>query len=269
MNALQVHVAVEFGYGPFGEVIRASGPMATANPFRLSPKYADDETDLLYYGYRYYSASTGRWLSRDRIEETGGKNLYAFVGSRPVTRVDSYGESDLVWLRSAFVVGHKANSGGVTMWYGGAPDAKVYCRWSGCCCGVRLCGGGIGTWGIINEGTTYGKSIVDHEWYHVNYHFKPAYEDYKSAAGSLGAPCITKGRAMCLKPVILSECIFESKARAVRAGVQYDWDDCGRDKADPETRAERQAALSEAIRQYGDAKAATAAAVAACEASNQ
>jgi RHS repeat-associated protein len=57
--------------GPFGEVIRATGPMAKANPFRFSTKYQDDETDLLYYGYRYYNASTGRWLSRDPIDEPG------------------------------------------------------------------------------------------------------------------------------------------------------------------------------------------------------
>jgi RHS repeat-associated protein len=41
--------------------------MARANPFRFSTKYQDDETDLLYYGYRYYNAGTGRWLSRDPI----------------------------------------------------------------------------------------------------------------------------------------------------------------------------------------------------------
>jgi RHS repeat-associated protein len=57
----------QYEYGPFGEVLRATGPMAKANPFRFSTKYQDDETDLLYYGYRYYNASTGRWLSRDPL----------------------------------------------------------------------------------------------------------------------------------------------------------------------------------------------------------
>ena len=38
-----------FEYGPFGEVLRATGPLAKANPFRFSTKYQDDETDLLYY----------------------------------------------------------------------------------------------------------------------------------------------------------------------------------------------------------------------------
>jgi len=62
-----------YEYGPFGEVIRATGPMAKGNPFRFSTKYQDDETDLLYYGYRYYNASTGRWLSRDPFDESGFK----------------------------------------------------------------------------------------------------------------------------------------------------------------------------------------------------
>ena len=80
-----------YEYGPFGEVIRATGPMAKANPFRFSTKYQDDETDLLYYGYRYYNASTGRWLSRDPIEERGGLNLYAVVHNDALDQVDAIG----------------------------------------------------------------------------------------------------------------------------------------------------------------------------------
>ena len=58
--------------------------MAKANPFRFSTRYQDDETDPLYYGFRYYNASTGSWLSGDPIEENGGENLYAFDnGVRP------------------------------------------------------------------------------------------------------------------------------------------------------------------------------------------
>jgi RHS repeat-associated protein len=79
------------GYGPFGEVIRATGPMAKANPFRFSTKYQDDESDLLYYGYRYYNASTGRWLSRDPLEEQGGPNLFEFVNNSPQLYVDILG----------------------------------------------------------------------------------------------------------------------------------------------------------------------------------
>ena len=81
----------QYAYGPFGDLIRATGPMAKANPFRFSTKSQDDETDLLYYGYRYYSASTGRWLSRDPIEERGGLNLYGFAGQNSVSRTDRLG----------------------------------------------------------------------------------------------------------------------------------------------------------------------------------
>ena len=71
-NAADGSESARYEYGPFGEVIRGTGLMSRANPFRFSSKYQDDETDLLYYGYRYYSPSMGRWISRDPIEEAGG-----------------------------------------------------------------------------------------------------------------------------------------------------------------------------------------------------
>jgi RHS repeat-associated protein len=68
--------------------------MAKANPFRFSTKYQDDETGLLYYGYRYYQPSIGRWPSRDPAEEMGGgANLYAFANNAPVNEVDPLGLS--------------------------------------------------------------------------------------------------------------------------------------------------------------------------------
>ncbi|HZM02079.1 MAG TPA: RHS repeat-associated core domain-containing protein [Candidatus Saccharimonadales bacterium] len=83
-----------YEYGPFGEVIRATGPMAKGNPLRFSTKYADDESDMLYYGYRYYCPSTGRWLSRDPISEKGGPNVYCFVQNGPENAVDLLGLCD-------------------------------------------------------------------------------------------------------------------------------------------------------------------------------
>ena len=62
-------VAAEYEDGLFGELIRASGSNARLNPFRFSTQFQDDETDLVYYGYRFYNASTGRGLSRDPLEE--------------------------------------------------------------------------------------------------------------------------------------------------------------------------------------------------------
>ena len=86
-----------YEYGPFGEVIRMTGPMAKANPFRFSTKYQDDETDLLCYPFRFYNASTGRWLSRDPIGEDGGANLYEFADNAPVIYLDPFGLDGLTY----------------------------------------------------------------------------------------------------------------------------------------------------------------------------
>ena len=65
--------------------------MAKSNPFRFSTKYQDDESELLYYGYRFYNAATGRWLNRDPIGEAGGIHLYQFVKNQPSGWIDPLG----------------------------------------------------------------------------------------------------------------------------------------------------------------------------------
>jgi RHS repeat-associated protein len=93
VNAADGTVVANYEYGPFGEVIRSTGPMAKANLFRFSTKYQDDESDLLYYGYRFYSASTGRWINRDPIGEKGGNNLlYGMVNNNPINSYDALGD---------------------------------------------------------------------------------------------------------------------------------------------------------------------------------
>jgi RHS repeat-associated protein len=47
---------------------------------------------LHYYGYRYYDPVTGRWPSRDPIEERGGLNLYGFVGNNGLSDFDILGQ---------------------------------------------------------------------------------------------------------------------------------------------------------------------------------
>jgi len=84
-----------YEYGPFGEVIRATGPMAKANPFRFSTKYQDEETDLVMYPKRPYSSSAGRWLSRDPIEEFGGLNIYANCRNDCLNNFDPLGQDNM------------------------------------------------------------------------------------------------------------------------------------------------------------------------------
>jgi len=91
-NTATATLAAEYKYGPFGEVIRATGPMAKVNPFMFSTKFYDWETGLYYYGHRYYNPSTGRWPSRDPAEEDeGGPNLYCAFGNDPIDGLDVNG----------------------------------------------------------------------------------------------------------------------------------------------------------------------------------
>ena len=92
VNAANGALAARYEYGPFHELLRATGPLARQNPFLAATKYYDWETGLYYYGYRYYSPSTGGWLSRDPIGEMGGPNLYTFIGNRPILGVDTLGD---------------------------------------------------------------------------------------------------------------------------------------------------------------------------------
>ena len=76
-------LAASYAYTPYGALLAATGPLAAVNPMRFSTKYTDDETGLLYYGYRYYDAGVGRWLSNDPIGISGGLNMYGFCGNNP------------------------------------------------------------------------------------------------------------------------------------------------------------------------------------------
>jgi hypothetical protein len=55
-----------------------------------------------YYGYRYYNPELGRWIRRDPIEESGGVNLFGFVGNTPFSLIDTDG-------RDVFIVGSGTN----------------------------------------------------------------------------------------------------------------------------------------------------------------
>ena len=75
------NTVAHYEYSPYGEVVSSTGAEAQNNKFRFSSKYFDDETGLGYWGYRYYHPETGRWLSRDPLEEGGGVNLYGMCGN--------------------------------------------------------------------------------------------------------------------------------------------------------------------------------------------
>ena len=81
---------------PFGDILVSSGALADENPFRFSSKYHDDETGLVYYGFRDYSPGLGRWTSRDPIGQQGGWNVYAFVANAALDRWDPLGKKPFI-----------------------------------------------------------------------------------------------------------------------------------------------------------------------------
>jgi RHS repeat-associated protein len=92
-NLEQFATIVHYEYDPYGNVINdLSGQVyAEENPWRFSTKPFDPETGLGYWGYRYYSPTLGRWMSRDPIGELGDKALYAYVHNDPANAVDRLG----------------------------------------------------------------------------------------------------------------------------------------------------------------------------------
>ena len=98
VNSSTGAVAAAYEYSPFGEPLRADAPdsVVADQPFRFSTKYTDIETGLVYYGRRYYDPKTGRFPSRDPIEEAGGRNLYGFCGNNGVNRFDVLGMAPIV-----------------------------------------------------------------------------------------------------------------------------------------------------------------------------
>lgn len=94
--------SARYEYSPYGELIRASGPLARENPFRWSTKFWDEESGLVYYGYRFYGPTLGRWISRDPVEEDGALNLMLFCHNNASSRVDSDGAADFAWDSTGF-----------------------------------------------------------------------------------------------------------------------------------------------------------------------
>ncbi len=88
-------VSASYDYDPFGQTMKAVGGFAMQNPFRFSDQYADVESGLIYYGFRYYNPQIGRWINRDPSGELGGVGLYGFVGNDTISSVDHLG----LWKR--------------------------------------------------------------------------------------------------------------------------------------------------------------------------
>ena len=220
-----------YEYGPFGELIRASGTYAATCPFRFSTKYQDKETDLLYYGYRHYNPSTGRFLNRDPLEEQGGMNIMTFVENCPLDKFDVLGRAPFEWIlplyRERMWVEELPNGKalfGTTSWHHFAPKITTYKSLSEPCCYKTLLAGGSAQ-AIVDW--TY-RDDRDHETVHVRDHMFPAFAGYKALAGSFGKICWeSKAKAECFKSALLGAIRDLYMQQAFRDGSKWDCQEYG------------------------------------------
>lgn len=95
-------VVAHYEYDPYGNIMAQSGSKADEFIYRFSTKYTDDETGLLYYGFRFYSPGLGRWASRDPIGERGGHALYSYVDNNPINASDLLGAKKRVLCEEVY-----------------------------------------------------------------------------------------------------------------------------------------------------------------------
>lgn len=101
-----VRVTVKHAEPPAIAALHSSAPRSSTrrNSLGRNRLRANPRIGLL----RHYNPETGRWLSRDPIEENGGAHLYAYVANNPVRWVDPTGEG--IWdsiLRNLLKKGRK------------------------------------------------------------------------------------------------------------------------------------------------------------------
>ncbi|MBX7066089.1 MAG: hypothetical protein K1X28_02545 [Parachlamydiales bacterium] len=81
-----------YHYTAFGEEKVVGGMIS---PWRFSSKRTDSQSQLVYFGRRFYMPGFGRWLTPDPAGFTDGMNLYAYVHNNPLNHFDEYG----LWLQ--------------------------------------------------------------------------------------------------------------------------------------------------------------------------
>lgn len=100
-------LSAHFEYDTFGNTVVNTDTTGQFE-YRFSTKPRDSETGLYYYAYRYYDPLTGRWPSRDPIEEMGGENLYLSNFNDPLSWFDYLGREPIYSNSPELAAAHQA-----------------------------------------------------------------------------------------------------------------------------------------------------------------
>jgi RHS repeat-associated protein len=89
---------------PWGGIVPGVGKTTSNNTVKFTGKYRDSESQLDYFGARYYSNTIGRFMSPDwaaapttvpyaKFGDPQSLNLYSYVENGPINRIDADGHS--------------------------------------------------------------------------------------------------------------------------------------------------------------------------------
>jgi len=190
------HVEQKYEYDPFGQLTGAiMGLDESVNTrYLYTGQEFDSESDLYYYGARYYNPLTGRFISRDPKLSRGGTlgyNEYVYAFNNPFGYIDPSGEVNwgLMWEGTKQTV-----FGGLTTVFGAAEVAAGIgiatggtAASGGLAAPVAVAGGVVvGAMGVNNvvAGTTQASGGLTNLWNGlwdnnveaVDYTFNPAHE---------------------------------------------------------------------------------------------
>lgn len=103
INTQDGSVVQELAYDVWGKVTVDTNP--GFQPFGFAGGLYDRDTGLVRFGARDYDAETGRWTVKDPIGfDGGGTNLYGYVVSDPLNRIDPFGLAGMAVYFSGYQV---------------------------------------------------------------------------------------------------------------------------------------------------------------------
>ena len=195
---------------------------------------------LTQTGQCFYNPSSGRWLSRDPQQESGGRNLYIAVANDPLGRIDRLGLRDFQWRYPIYEKPHEFPSrdkygeiDGATWWVAFDPKVHLWQRpGSPCCWGMSFIGNyaQLQVWWVKEN-----EKDKQHEVYHVNNHYYPAYVGFWSEANSYMVPCKSGLAAACFASAIEGELRFAYMSWSLYLAKTWDQEQYGREDPSGET----------------------------------
>jgi RHS repeat-associated protein len=83
-------LTARYEYTAFGLPVTCNLPPVTRS-LAFSSKEYDTKSGLSYYGFRYYDADSGRWMTKEPSEWQYEIHMYRFVYNSPLNLIDIYG----------------------------------------------------------------------------------------------------------------------------------------------------------------------------------